>query len=93
MRFSRKQEEELNKSKEDNMEKPDYKSIVMGIKSSCETTLRCNERIMDREFKDYDGRYYDEEREEYTILETENTEAETMLDYINKELKKMGESV
>ena len=64
MRFSRKQEEELNKSKEDNMERPDYKSIVMGIKSSCETTLRCNKRIMDREFKDYDGRYYDEEREE-----------------------------
>ena len=61
MRFSRKQEEELNKSKEDNMERPDYKSIVMGIKSSCETTLRCNKRIMDREFKDYDGRYYDKD--------------------------------
>ena len=75
------------------MEKPDYKTIVMGIKSSCETTLRCNKRIMDREFKDYDGRYYDEEREEHTTLETENTQAEIMLDYINKELKKMGESV
>jgi len=75
------------------MEKPDYKTIVMGIKSSCETTLRCNKRIMDREFKDYDGRYYDAEREEHTIFETENTQAEIMLDYIEKELKKMGESV
>ena len=34
-----------------------------------------------------------EEREEHTTLETENTQAEIMLDYINKELKKMGESV
>lgn len=93
MRFSRKQEEELNKSKEDNMERPDYKSIVMGIKSSCETTLRCNKRIMEEHFKDYDGRYYDKEREDHTIFETENTQAEIMLDYINKELKKMGESV
>jgi hypothetical protein len=75
------------------MEKPDYKTIVMGIKSSCETTLRCNKRIMDREFKDYDGRYYDAEKVEYTRFETENTEAEIMLDYINKELKKMEESV
>ena len=48
---------------------------------------------MEREFKGYDGRYYDEEREEHTTLETENTQAEIMLDYINKELKKMGESV
>ena len=48
---------------------------------------------MDREFKDYDGRYYDKEREDHTIFETENTQAEIMLDYINKELKKMGESV
>ena len=47
---------------------------------------------MDREFKDYDGRYYDKEREDHTIFETENTQAEIMLDYINKELKKMGES-
>jgi len=75
------------------MERPDYKTIVMGIKSSCETTLRCNKRIMDREFKHYDGRYYDAEKVEYTIFETENTQAEIMLDYINKELKKMGESV
>ena len=75
------------------MEKPNYKSIVMGIKKSCETTLRCNKRIMDREFKDYDGRYYDKEWEDHTIFETENTQAEIMLDYINKELKKMGESV
>ena len=48
---------------------------------------------MDREFKDYDGRYYDEEREEHTIFETENTQAEIMLDYINKELKQMKEGV
>ena len=75
------------------MEKPDYKTIVMGIKSSCETTLRCNKRIMDREFKDYDGRYYDEEREEHTIFETENTQAEIMLDEINKQLKQMKEGV
>ena len=52
------------------MEKPNYKSIVMGIKKSCETTLRCNKRIMEEQFKGYDGRYYDEEREEYTIFET-----------------------
>ena len=44
---------------------------------------------MDREFKNYDGRYYDAEREEYTILETENHQAEIMLDHINKELKKI----
>jgi hypothetical protein len=66
----------------------DYKEIVMSIKKSCETTIRCNERIMDREFKDYDGRYYDAEREEYTILETENREAEIYLDTIESYLKK-----
>jgi len=71
----------------------DYKTIVMSIKKSCETTIECNNRIMEREFKGYDGRYYDEEREEHTTLETENTQAEIMLDYINKELKKMGEGV
>ena len=70
-----------------------YKEIVMGIKKSCETTIECNNRIMEREFKDYDGRYYDAEKVEYTIFETENTQAEIMLDYINKELKKMGEEV
>ena len=75
------------------MERPDYKSIVMGIKSSCENTLKRNKEVMDREFKDYDGRYYDKEREDHTIFETENTQAEIMLDYINKELEKMGESV
>ena len=48
---------------------------------------------MDREFKDYDGRYYDEEREEYTIFETENSQAEMMLDSINKQLKQMKEGV
>lgn len=67
----------------------DYKNIVMSIKKTCETIIKCNERIMDREFKNYDGRYYDEEREEYTILETESHQAEIMLDHINKELKKI----
>lgn len=67
----------------------DYKDIVMSIKKSCETTLRCNKRIMEEHFKDYDGRYYDEEREEYTILETENTEAESILDTIEYYLKKI----
>ena len=75
------------------MEKPDYKSIVMGIKSSCENTLKRNKEVMDREFKDYDGRYYDAERVEYTIFETENTQAEIMLDSINKQLKQMKEGV
>jgi hypothetical protein len=67
----------------------DYKEIVMSIKKSCETTIRCNERIMDREFKNYDGRYYDAEREEYTILETETREAESYLDTIESYLKKI----
>ena len=75
------------------MERPDYKSIVMGIKSSCENTLKRNKEVMDREFKDYDGRYYDEERVEYTIFETENTQAEIMLDTINRQLKEMKEGV
>ena len=67
----------------------DYKEIVMSIKKSCETTIKCNERIMDREFKNYDGRYYDAEREEYTILETESHQAEIMLDAIEHYLKKI----
>ena len=71
----------------------DYKTIVMSIKKSCETTIECNNRIMERGFKGYDGRYYDEEREEYTTLETENTQAEIMLDSINKQLKQMEEGV
>ena len=65
----------------------DYKEIVMSIKKSCETTIKSNERIMDREFKGYDGRYYDEEREEHTILETESLQAEMMLDAIEHYLK------
>ena len=48
---------------------------------------------MEEQFKGYDGRYYDEEREEYTIFETENTQAEIMLDTINKQLKEMKEDV
>ena len=75
------------------MEKPNYKSIVMGIKKSCETTIRCNDRIMEEHFKGYDGRYYDEEREDYTILETESHQAEMMLDSIKKQLKQMKETV
>tara|TARA_B100000212_G_C27348503_1_gene522500 strand:- start:108 stop:317 length:210 start_codon:yes stop_codon:yes gene_type:complete len=67
----------------------DYKEIVMSIKKSCETIIKCNERIMDREFKNFDGRYYDEEREEYTILETESHQAEIMLDAIEHYLKKI----
>lgn len=67
----------------------DYKDIVMSIKKSCETTIKCNERIMEEHFKDYDGRYYDEEREEYTILETENSEAESILDTIEYYLNKI----
>ena len=42
---------------------------------------------MEREFEDYDGRYYDEEREQYTILETENSQARLMINAINKMLK------
>ena len=42
---------------------------------------------MEREFEDYDGRYYDEEREQYTILETEKHQAQLMLHAINKMLK------
>ena len=71
----------------------DYKTIVMSIKKSCETTIECNNRIMEREFKGYDGRYYDKERVEYTIFETENTQAEIMLDTINRQLKQMEEGV
>tara|TARA_A100001391_G_scaffold35063_1_gene19146 strand:+ start:15554 stop:15772 length:219 start_codon:yes stop_codon:yes gene_type:complete len=71
----------------------DYKTIVMSIKKSCETTIQCNKRIMETEFEDFDGRYYDEESQEYAKLETENTQAEIMLDGINKQLKQMGESV
>ena len=65
----------------------------MSIKKSCETTIECNNRIMEREFKGYDGRYYDKERVEYTIFETENTQAEIMLDTINRQLKQMEEGV
>lgn len=71
----------------------DYKTIVMSIKKSCETTIECNNRIMEREFKGYDGRYYDAEREEYTIFETENSQAEILLSSINKQLKQIEEGV
>ena len=43
----------------------DWEKIVMSIKKSCQVTIKCNNRIMEREFEDYDGRYYDEEREKY----------------------------
>jgi|14BtaG_2_1085337.scaffolds.fasta_scaffold00833_33 hypothetical protein len=65
----------------------DYKQMIMSIKRSCQVTIKCNNRIMEREFEDYDGRYYDEEREQYTILETENHQAEIIIDSINKMLK------
>jgi len=61
--------------------------MIMSIKRSCQVTIKCNNRIMEREFEDYDGRYYDEEREQYTILETENHQAEIIIDSINKMLK------
>ena len=83
--MTQEEHDEYTRELEDKVE--NYKSIVMGIKSSCETTLRCNERIMKEHFKDYDGRYYDKEREDHTIFETENTQAEIMLDTINKQLK------
>ncbi len=62
----------------------DWEKIVMSIKKSCQVTIDCNNRIMETEFKGYDGRYYDEQREEYTILETENTQAEITIDAIDK---------
>jgi len=71
----------------------DWEKIVMSIKKSCQVTIECNDRTMETEFKDYDGRYYDEQREEYTILETENTQAEIMIDEIDKQIKEMKEAV
>jgi len=65
----------------------EYKQMIMSIKRSCQVTIKCNKRIMEREFEDYDGRYYDEEREQYTILETENSQAKLMINAINKMLK------
>ena len=65
----------------------EYKQMIMSIKTSCQVTIKCNNRIMEREFEDYDGRYYDEEREQYTILETEKHQAQLMLHAINKMLK------
>ena len=70
----------------------DWEKIVMSIKKSCQVTIECNDRIMETEFKGYDGRYYDEQREEYTILETENTQAEIMIDEIDKQIKEMKEA-
>ena len=60
--------------------------LINSIKKSCETTIKVNQQIMDRELKDYDGRYFDEEREEYTILETEINQSEIIL-HIIKETK------
>lgn len=70
----------------------DWEKIVMSIKKSCQVTIECNDRTMETEFKSYDGRYYDEQREEYTILETENTQAEIMIDEIDKQIKEMKEA-
>ena len=58
--------------------------LINIIKKSCETTIKVNQQIMDREFKDYDGRYFGEEREEYTILETEIQQSETILNIIKE---------
>jgi|TARA_R100001510_G_scaffold14321_1_gene11513 ASC-1-like (ASCH) protein len=63
-----------------------YKKIVESIQKSCETTIKCNERIMEEHFKGYDGRYYDQEREEYTMLEIEIEQAEAVLRQINDAL-------
>ena len=29
----------------------DYKQMIMSIKTSCQVTLKCNNRIMEREFE------------------------------------------
>ena len=63
------------------------RELILSIKEVCETTIKCNERIMDEQFKDYDGRYYDEQREEYTILETENLYAASILAIIEEHLE------
>jgi ASC-1-like (ASCH) protein len=63
-----------------------YKKLVESIQKSCETTIECNERIMEEHFKGYDGRYYDQEREEYTMLEIEIEQAEAVLRQINDAL-------
>jgi|TARA_A100001518_G_C1202791_1_gene46064 hypothetical protein len=63
------------------------RELILSIKKVCETTIKCNERIMDEQFKDYDGRYYDEQREEYTILETENLYAASILAIIEEHFK------
>jgi len=41
---------------------------------------------MEEHFKGYDGRYYDQEREEYTMLEIEIEQAEAVLRQINDAL-------
>ena len=66
----------------------DYKEIVVSIKKSCETTIKCNERIMEEHFKGYDGRYFDEQREEYTMLEIEIEQAQAVLRQIEEGEKK-----
>ena len=63
-----------------------YKKLVESIQRSCESTIKCNERIIKEHFKGYDGRYFDEEREEYTILEIEIEQSEAILRQINNAL-------
>jgi hypothetical protein len=63
------------------------RELILSIKKSCETTIKCNERIMEEHFKGYDGRYFDEQREEYTILETENLYAASILAIIEEHLE------
>tara|TARA_R100000458_G_C8229191_1_gene211401 strand:+ start:867 stop:1076 length:210 start_codon:yes stop_codon:yes gene_type:complete len=63
------------------------RELILSIKKVCETTIKCNERIIKEQFKDYDGRYYDEQREEYTILETENNYSASILAIIEEHLE------
>tara|TARA_R100000458_G_scaffold35968_1_gene33349 strand:+ start:1511 stop:1720 length:210 start_codon:yes stop_codon:yes gene_type:complete len=63
------------------------RDLILSIKKVCENNIKCNEKIMDEHFKDYDGRYYDEEREEYTILETEINMASSILAIIDEHLE------
>jgi len=64
-----------------------YKKLVESIRKSCKSTIECNERIMEEHFKGYDGRYYDHQREEYTMLYIEIEQAEAILRQINDTLK------
>jgi hypothetical protein len=64
-----------------------YKALVESIKKSCEATIECNKRIMKEHFKGYDGRFYDQEREEFTRLEIEIEQSALILRQIKDKLK------